>query len=67
MPFSVGSMFLEKPIKVFVNFLDWNKANIVKDIFIQKIIPGREKMLKMQRIVPILKKKYFKIKIPGKF
>ena len=55
MPFSVRSMFLEKAIKVFVNFLDWNTANIVKDIFIQKIMPGREKILKMQRTVTILK------------
>ena len=56
MPFSVASLFLEKPIKVFVNLLDWNTANIVKDIFIQKIMPGHEKILKMQRTVPILKK-----------
>ena len=42
-------MLLEKTIKVFLNLLDSNTTNIVKDIFIfstediQKIAPGREK------------------------
>ena len=34
MPVSSANMLLEKSIKVFLNFLDWNTTNIVKDIFI---------------------------------
>ena len=46
MPVSTGNALLENSIKVFLNLLDSNTTNIVKDIFIfptediQKI-PGR--------------------------
>ena len=55
-------MLLEKTIKVFLNLLDSNTTNIVKDIFIfstediQKIAPGREKVLTLQKPVQNLKR-----------
>ena len=38
MPVSIENVLLEKSIKVFLNLLDWNTANIVTDvlIFLQK-------------------------------
>ena len=58
MPVSSANMLLEKSIKVFLNFLDWNTTNIVKDIFIfptediqKKITPGCEKVLTLQKPV----------------
>ena len=59
--------------KFFLNLLDSNTTNIVKDIFLfpaedipKKIIPGREKVLTLQKQVRLLKKK-FRILIPEKF
>ena len=55
-----------------LNILDSNTTNIVKDIIIfstediQKITPGREKVLTLQKPVPVLKKK-FRILIPDQF
>ena len=55
-------MLLEKSIKFFLNLLDSNIANIVKNIFIiptediQKIIPGRKKVLTLQNPDQIFKK-----------
>ena len=49
-------MLLEKQKKFFLNFLDSNITIIVKDLFIfptedtQKIIPGREKVLTVQKL-----------------
>ena len=56
-----------------LNILDSNTTNIVKNIIIfstediQKITPGREKVLTLQKPVPVLKKKKFRILIPDKF
>ena len=60
MPVSSANMLLEKSIKVFLNFLDWNTTNIVKDIFIfptEDIQKNREKVLTLQKLVQIKKKK----------
>ena len=59
MPVSSANMLLEKSIKVFLNFLDWNTTNIVKDIFIfptEEIQKNREKVLTLQKLVQIKKK-----------
>ena len=59
MPVSSANMLLEKSIKVFLNFLDWNTTNIVKDIFIfptEDIQKNREKVLTLQKLVQIKKK-----------
>ena len=60
MPVCSANMLLEKSIKVFLNFLDWNTTNIVKDIFIfptEDIQKNREKVLTLQKLVQIKKKK----------
>ena len=60
MPVSSANMLLEKSIKVFLNFLDWNTTIIVKDIFIfptEDIQKNREKVLTLQKLVQIKKKK----------
>ena len=59
MPVSSANTLLEKSIKVFLNFLDWNTTNIVKDIFIfpaEDIQKNREKGLTLQKLVQIKKK-----------
>ena len=59
MPVSSANMLLEKSIKVFLNFLDWDTTNIVKDIFIfptEDIQKNREKVLTLQKLVQIKKK-----------
>ena len=69
MPVSSANMLLEKSIKVFLNFLDWNTTNIVKDIFIfptEDIQKNREKVLTLQKLVQI-KKKNNRILILDKF
>ena len=59
-------MLLEKSVrkvKFFLNRLDPNMTNIIKDILIiliediKKITPGREKVLTLQKPVRIWKKK----------
>ena len=60
MPVSSANMLLEKSIKVFLNFLNWNTTNIVKDIFIfptEDIQKNREKVLTLKKLVKIKKKK----------
>ena len=58
MPVSSANTLLEKSTKVFLNFLDWNTTNIVKDIFIfptEDIQKNREKALTLQKLVQIKK------------
>ena len=65
MSISIGNVLLEKSIKVFLNLLDSNTTNVVKDIFIisTEDIPGRKKD---SSVFEKIKNKKFRILTPDK-